>query len=67
MKAGSRWMAALIVVVAWPALCAAGEGEDGRRADRTLAPYFFVENGDPAVDHNDPLVKAFFDNFTFHK
>jgi len=21
--------------------------------------------GDPSVDHNDPKVKAFFDNFTF--
>jgi Ca-activated chloride channel family protein len=47
-------MAASIVVMAvmaWPAAGAAQASEDGqRRGDRTLAPYFFVENGDPAVD-----------------
>jgi hypothetical protein len=26
-----------------------------------------VVSGDGSVDHNDPKVKAFFDNFTFHK
>ena len=47
MKAQSLWIACLVAGIASPALCqTAGEGGD----DKTLSPYFFVENGDPALD-----------------
>lgn len=48
MKAGSALVAWLVAVSAWPGIGSAGEG--GPEARKTLAPYFFVENGDPSID-----------------
>jgi Ca-activated chloride channel family protein len=39
-----------LIVCAWLAPRAAAAQEDRRRADKTLSPFFFVENADPAVD-----------------
>ena len=53
MKAASGWMAGLLALAlalaAGPAWSDT-EAEADPRASRTLSPYFFVENGDPAVD-----------------
>jgi Ca-activated chloride channel family protein len=50
MKAAAAWMAWVLAIVACPVLGA----EEGRAGDptasKTLSPYFFVEDGDPAVD-----------------
>ena len=51
MNAARAWVAGLVMV----ALSAAAgwaepEAEGDRAASKTLSPYFFVENGDPAVD-----------------
>jgi Ca-activated chloride channel family protein len=51
MNAASALGAWFLVVMACPGIGAAGDEPGGaERASRTLAPYFFVENGDPSVD-----------------
>ncbi len=51
MKAASVVVAWFFAVMACPGICRA-EVEPGgaERTPRTLAPYFFVENGDPSID-----------------
>jgi Ca-activated chloride channel family protein len=41
--------AAAVILALMPPLDAAAQG-DPQRPDRTLSPYFFVEDGDPAID-----------------
>ena len=56
MKRSTSWIVFLIVIatVLVPRNTAAQSDRAGD--DKTLSPYFFVENGDPAVDRaDDPL------------
>ena len=47
MRVESLWIACLVLGIASPGQSGVqGEGDGGK----TLAPYFFVENGDPALD-----------------
>jgi Ca-activated chloride channel family protein len=49
MKAASAWVAWFFTLMACPGVCGAESG-GAERTPRTLAPYFFVENGDPSID-----------------
>lgn len=44
-------LAVLLLFANGPAVCAMESGEDKEDEDVTLAPYFFIEGADPAVDH----------------
>ena len=51
MRAASAWVAWSFALMACPGICGAEVDSGGaERAPRTLAPYFFVENGDPSID-----------------
>src|SRR6185312_11079363 len=49
VKAAFLSLGLMLLVIAHSG--AAGEAARPANLDRTLSPYFFVENGDPAVDH----------------
>lgn len=50
-KRGWFLLLAVLLLVNGPAVCAMESGEDREDEDVTLAPYFFIEGADPAVDH----------------
>ena len=49
MRSALRAVIAVVICVLVPPLAAAAQDEP-IRADKTLSPYFFVEDGDPALD-----------------